>query len=252
MSMLYFLHMQWKIFKNASKEIIIISIVIIVVSFIAFQQFFSKNLTMKTAIFQEEQQLLTEQFNKKLAKLTKNFNFVKEENRSLQELNHTLEKKLEELEYTKENINYQLTDFNNKIAGLEGTYNSEKNVLQQKIAMLKKDNVELQELIKELQQQIKNHKDNSYSLFQAGKLEVELSKIEQQILEQYDNILQKKNNLEKLKEKCGTLRMNTNFCKEYDAGMIHLTTLEKQMEHLQNKREDLKQRINTYLSSAKQ
>jgi hypothetical protein len=63
----------------------------------------------------------------------------------------------------------------------------------------------INKIIAQLQQQIKNYKFNSYSLFQAGKLELELSNLDQKLIEYYDNITQKKSQIFSLKDKCGKL-----------------------------------------------
>ena len=101
-----------------------------------------------------------------------------------------------------------------------------------------------------MQQQLKSSKTNSYGLFQAGKLEVELSSLDQKLAEHYDNLSTKKNDLVTLKEKCGVFRNNTKFCDEYDIVLNNIDTLEKQIEYMQEQRLDLKQRINIYLSSS--
>ena len=243
--------------KNRIKEIlkesiIWINIFLMAISFIGFQQFFNKKLNTKIAFVEQEKQLFTEQFNNKLLKINKQLAAIKEENRNLQVTNKSLETKSKELQFVQSDIENKVLAINEQKSQLEQAYDLEKNTLLQKIIALNKSNRELEDLIKELQLQIKNSKDNSYSLFQAGKLEVELSNLEQQLSEQQENILQKKSNLNTLKEKCGRFKTNTNACKEYDVVASNIPALEQQIEQLKVKKEELKQRINFYLSSAKQ
>jgi chromosome segregation ATPase len=225
---------------NKKSVIILFSLIIIVISFIVIYQLFNNKFSNKIAYLEEEQQVLVEQLNNKLVKSNKYLTVIKEENKNLQLLNQALEQKIKELQLLKEDTEYKIIALNDKNIELEQSYNN-----------LIKDKSDLEALHKELQLQIKNHKDNTYSLFQAGKLEVELSSVEQQLSEQYDNIAKKKNNLSYLKNKCGTLRINSVFCKEYDITLENIVMLEQQTEHLKIKREDLKQRINAYLASAK-
>ena len=242
-----------KTIKEIFKESIIwINIFLIAVSFIALQQFFNKKLSIKLAAVEQEKQLFTEQFNNKLLKVNKQLMAVKEENRNLQTNNLALEKKSKEFQFVQNDTEYKMAALNDQKLQLEQAYDVEKNALLQKITTLSKNKIELESLIKELQLQIKNSKDNTYSLFQAGKLEVELSSVEQQLAEQHDNISQKKSNLNNLKDKCGRLRTNSISCKEHDAVSLSISMLEQQIEHLKTKREELKQRINFYISSAKQ
>ncbi len=232
--------------------IITTGIVLVIITGIVLQQFFSKRLDFNAASSEQEQQLITDQFNNQLLKLNKQLSAFKDENRHLKNANQELEKKLEESRYVEHEIHSKIDKLSVQKSQLEKTYHFENNTLQQKITILNKENLELQALISELQQQIKNHKINSYGLFQAGKLEVELSNLDQQLVEQYDNVAQKKSGVSTLKDKCGKLRTNGKFCKEYDASVNSIIVLEKQLEHLHNKRDDLKQRINTYLSSSTQ
>lgn len=220
---------------------IIISMILVFVAGIAFQKFFEKRLKNKLVAFEQEQQLVIEQLNNRLSKINKQLLLVKDENRNLQINNQLLEKKLK----------HSQTESSDNQFKLEQTYSLEKDNLLQQIANLNKEKSELNSVIKELQVQIKNQKDNTYSLFQAGKLEMELANIEQQLSEYYETIHQKKSNLNKLKEKCGVLRIHNNFCKEYDYVLAQIPPMEQQVELLKMQREDLKQRINSYLSSSR-
>ncbi|MGI9214198.1 MAG: hypothetical protein ACR2HS_00585, partial [Gammaproteobacteria bacterium] len=74
--------------------------------------------------------------------------------------------------------------------------------------------------------------------------------LDQKIIEYYDNINQKKNKMIGLKDKCGKLNTNTKFCEEYDFHADTIKALQQQIDHLQEERDDLKQRINIYLSSS--
>ena len=238
--------------KKIRKEWIIVGVVFFIISGVGLQQLFMKRINFKVASCEKEQELFTEQFNDKLSKLNKQLMIVKDENKHLKNVNQELEQKLEEFRYIEHDIRSKLDKIIEQKAHLEKTYHSENNSLQQQLKNSSKENAELHALISELQLQIKNYKVNSYGLFQAGKLEVELSNLDQQLVEQYENIAQKKNGISVLKDKCGKLRINSKFCKEYDTSLNNINLLEKQLEHLQNKREDLKQRINVYLSSSVQ
>ncbi|MGD0465827.1 MAG: hypothetical protein ABSA84_03960 [Gammaproteobacteria bacterium] len=244
--------MQKKIKEVFKENLVWINILLVSISCICLQQFFNKKLNVKIAAVEQEQQVFMEQFNNKLLKVNKQLMAVKEENRNLQTINQVLEKKSKEFQFAQNDTEYKISALNDQKLQLEEAYDLEKKAFLHKITALNKNKTELEELIKELQLQIKNSKDNSYSLFQAGKLEVELSNVEQQLSEQYESISQKKSNLNNLKDKCGKLRTNSSYCKEHDTISLNVATLEQQIEHLKAKREDLKQRINFYLSSAKQ
>lgn len=231
--------------------IIIILLSILIVGYFSIHRFFNSKLNHKLRSLQQEQQISIEQLNNKLAKTNKQLNLTKEENKHLQSVNQSLEKKIKDLQLAKQDTEYEIMQLKNHTLALTQEYGSEKNNLLQKINALNKNNSDSQELIKELQLQIKNHKDNTYSLFQAGKLEVELSNVEKKLSEQYENILQRKSNLNYLKDKCGTLRTNNSFCKEYDTTLDNIVFLEQQIALLTSKRDDLKQRINAYLVSSK-
>lgn len=238
--------------KKIRKQWIIVGIVCFILAGASLQQLFMKKINFKVAVCEQEQELFTEQFNSKLSKLNKQLTIAKDDNRNLKNANQELEQKLEEFQRKQHDTLHKLEKIKEQKLQLEKKYRSDNNSLQQQLKNLNKDYAELHALVKELQQQIKNYKMNSYGLFQAGKLEMELSNVEQQLVEQYENIAQKKNGIGLLQAKCGKLRMNSKFCKEYDAALSSTNLLEKQLEHLQNKREDLKQRINIYLSSSVQ
>lgn len=238
--------------KHFSKQIILcISGVFIIASFIVMQHVFNKKINNKMELFEQEQQILIEQLNNKLLKSNKQLNVTKEENKNLHMINQSLEKKLKELQITKQDIEKEIVVLKEQNSVLIKSSDDEKNDFLQKINHLNKNKSDLEDLIKELQLQIKNHKDNTYSLFQAGKLEVELSSVEQQLSEQYDIINQKKNNLNYLKNKCGVLRTNSSFCQEYDNVVESVSVLEQHIILLKTKREDLKHRINSYLAASK-
>lgn len=238
--------------KFIIRSLIISGVCLFIAAIVLLDHFFVNKLNIKLASCEQEQELLTETFNNKLDKLNKQVAFLKEENRNIKIYNQDLESKLEELKYTQYNISQQLDQISKLKSDLEKNHVSEANSLQRKVSSLRKENSDLHALIKELQLQIQNYKVNSYGLFQAGKLEIELSNLEQQLNEQYENINQKKSSMIHLKDKCGTLRTNSRFCKEYDIALNSVELLEKQLEHLQGKREDLKSRINIYLSSSVQ
>lgn len=234
------------------RELTIAGVCLSILIVFLLSNFFVNGLHFKIATCEQENESLTEQFANKSEKLNKQFVMIKDENRNIKIYNQDLQQKLEQFKYVEHDIRKKLDKIKEQKVQLEKTYSSENNSLQHQLKNLHKENIELHALIKELQLQIKNYKVNSYGLFQAGKLEVELSDLDQQLVEQYEHINQKKNNIGILKDKCGKLRINSKFCKEYDSSVNTITLLEKQLEHLQNKREDLKQRINVYLSSSVQ
>ncbi len=238
--------------QRFSKKSIISWILLVIVVGVIGQQLFVNKLDFKVSSCEKEKELLIEQFNHKLTKLNKQLVAIKDENLHIKSFNQELENQLEEFRNKEYNIVKKLDKIKAQKTQLENTYIVENNFLQNKLKTLNVENSTLQDLIKELQLQIKNYKINSYGLFQAGKLEVELSNLDQQLMEQYENIAQKKAGIEVLKNKCGKLRSNSKFCKEYDAVVNSIALLEKHLEHAQHKREDLKQRINVYLSSSVQ
>lgn len=243
--------LQERLFNKYIATIILFFSIILIAGYFVVHRLFNNKLNNKIQSFQQEQQISTEQLNNKLIKTNKQLNLTKEENKYLQSINQSLEKQLKELQLIKQDTEYEIMQLKNHTLALTQDHGTEKNNLLQKINLLNKNNSDLQELIKELQLQIKNHKDNTYSLFQAGKLEVELSNVDKQLSEQYENMLHKKSTLNYLKDKCGSLRTNNNFCKEYDAALENISFLEQQIMLLTSKRDDLKQRINAYLASSK-
>lgn len=243
--------LQVRLFDKYIATIIVFFSIVLTTSYFVVHRFFSNKLNNKMQSLQQEQQISIEQLNNKLNKTNKQLNLTKEENKYLQSINQSLEKQLKDLQLLKQDTEYEIMQLKNHTLNLTQDHGTEKNNLLQKINLLNKNNTELQELIKELKLQIKSHKDNTYNLFQAGKLEVELSNVEQQLSEQYENMLHKKSTLNYLKDKCGTLRTNHNFCKEYDASLDNIGFLEQQIMLLTAKRDDLKQRINAYLASSK-
>lgn len=214
------------------------------------QKFLVKSVDVKVAICEREQQTLAEKINNKVIKINKQYTIVKDENRSLKAAVQDLSKNVENLKIIENDLNEQLRQLKAEKSNLEKNYTTEHLDLQKKVEGLTEENTELNRIITQLQQQIKNYKFNSYSLFQAGKLELELSNLDQKLIEYYDNINQKKNKMLSLKDKCGKLRTNIKFCEEYDFYADTIKVLQQQVEHIQEERDDLKQRINVYLSAS--
>lgn len=238
--------------QNYFKKQWIFIITIIFIGIIGFviQKFLVQSVDFKVAICETEQQAITEKINNKVTKLNKKYTIIKDENRSLKASTQELSRKVEDLKYIENDLNQQLKQLEAEKLNLEKTYVTENVNLKKKVETLNQENAELNRIITQLQQQIKNYKFNSYSLFQAGKLELELSNLDQKIIEYYDNINQKKNKMIGLKDKCGKLSTNTKFCDEYDFHADTIKVLQQQIDHLQEERDDLKQRINIYLSSS--
>jgi chromosome segregation ATPase len=237
--------------KYLQKEwLIVISMIVVMLAAIAWQQVLINNTNHKLISYEQDQQLLQEEHRIKILSLNKQLTMAQNEAKHLMSTNLDLSEKLDQFKYVEHDIQEQLYKLKNQKAQLEKNYQKENELLHNKLAMANKKNSEHEKLLSELKQQVKNYKVNSYGLFQAGKLEVELAKLEQQIVEYYDNVTQKKSNITVLKDKCGKLRTNSKMCQEYDSSVETISILEKQLEHLQNKREDLKQRIHVYLSSS--
>lgn len=229
--------------------ILLITIIILGIIGLVVRKFLVTTVDFKVAICEKEQQALTEQFNAKIIKINKKYSIAQGEIRSLKASIQELLQKVEDLRFIEKDLNVQLTQLQNEKLNLEKTYNSNNLKLQKKNESLTQENAELNRIINQLQQQIKNYKFNSYSLFQAGKLELELSTLDQKLIEYYDNITQKKSKMLALKDKCGKLKTNTKFCEEYDFYVDNINGLQQQIESLQEERDDLKRRINVYLST---
>lgn len=230
--------------------IVLFSIVVLAGLWIGIQKFFVNTLDHKVAGYEQEQQFFSDECNSKLSKLNKKLALLNNENRSSKASEQELSGKLAEAKSETAGLKEQLNNLQNQKLESDNSHNIEINALKKKLNDLTTDNQSLTNLITQLQQQLKNSKTNSYGLFQAGKLEVELSSLDQKLAEHYDNLSTKKNDLVTLKEKCGVFRNNTKFCDEYDIVLNNIDTLEKQIEYMQEQRLDLKQRINIYLSSS--
>lgn len=91
------------------------------------------------------------------------------------------------------------------------------------------------------------YKKSSYNLFQAGKLELELSELEQQITDKHEKYLLLKRTIGELKPKCGKVIKNLRYCSQMEVAQQSVEGLDKQLEYLRGKRDDLHERIQGYL-----